>query len=143
MLVVVTQQHLRHRQTHQLGVGEHRRTPRPTPACPLGRDDPILQLYVECDQKGVQVGVHSASTVDVGVETPIMDTLRHKITHHSARVATCTEIPVNDLGKKINARASVIGVYDAGSAGAFGVEARWSALSRRWPSTFPSTARCV
>jgi hypothetical protein len=29
-------------------------------------EDAIVELHVQCDQKSVQVGVHSASMVDVG-----------------------------------------------------------------------------
>jgi hypothetical protein len=44
------------------------------------RDDVVVQLHVQCDQEGVQVGVHAAATVGVGLATLIMDTLPVQVT---------------------------------------------------------------
>lgn len=35
----------------------------------------VVDLDGQCDHEGVQVGVHRASRLDVGLATPIMDTL--------------------------------------------------------------------
>jgi hypothetical protein len=61
-LVVVAQQHLSHGQAHQLSVGDHHGAARPPPpAWLVCRDDPVVQLHVQCDEKSVQIGVHAAS----------------------------------------------------------------------------------
>lgn len=39
---------------------------RASTARPVCRDDPVHQLHVECDEKGVQAGVHSASRSTLG-----------------------------------------------------------------------------
>jgi hypothetical protein len=57
-LVVVAQQHLRHGQAGQLGVGHLRRLSRPGPGAAPRGDDAVGQLHVECGQKSVQVGDH-------------------------------------------------------------------------------------
>jgi hypothetical protein len=57
MLAIDTQQYLRDRQTHQLGVGQ------PWPVAPAlaGRNHVIVDLHIECGQEGVQVVRHSRS----------------------------------------------------------------------------------
>jgi hypothetical protein len=80
--IVVAQQYLGYSQTDQLRVADRRRATHPTAGRngPVRRDDVVIQLHVECDQKGVQVGVHAASMVGVGLATLIMDTLPVQIT---------------------------------------------------------------
>jgi hypothetical protein len=50
-LVVEAQQHLRHRQADQLGIGHLRRLARPASAQAAGRDDAVGQLHVKCGQE--------------------------------------------------------------------------------------------
>ena len=52
------QQHLRHRQAHQLGIGQPLRLARPARA---GRDHAIVDLHIQCDQEGVYVWSHNRS----------------------------------------------------------------------------------
>lgn len=76
-LGITTQQHLSGRHTHQLGITEHPRAPRTTPSLPRSQHM-IIQIDVECDQKGVKVVGH----------TPILDALRH--THTQINEFTST-----------------------------------------------------
>jgi hypothetical protein len=73
----IAPQGLQDRQGEQLGIGQlggdpHSRPPRAQlRRCLQGIVDGDLQ----CGHEGVQVGVHRASRLDVGLATPIMDTL--------------------------------------------------------------------
>ena len=64
------EQHLADRQGDQLGVGDPRRMSRARP----GRKE-VVDLHVKCSRKGVEVGVHAASMVDVAETTPPFDAL--------------------------------------------------------------------
>jgi hypothetical protein len=55
MLRPGAQQHLRHRQAHQLGVGQPFRLARPALA---GWDHVVAGLHIQCGQEGVQVCCH-------------------------------------------------------------------------------------
>jgi hypothetical protein len=58
--IVVTQQHLRHSQTHQLRISHPRRAAWPTTTnMPARGNDPISKLHVQCNQKGVEICVHN------------------------------------------------------------------------------------
>ena len=89
-LVVIAQQHLRHGQAHQLGVGDIRRLARPGPGEPQRGDDAVSQLHVECGQESVQVGDHDDSQGQTCVDTPILDTLRSPVTDHQV---ACRDTP--------------------------------------------------
>ena len=52
------EQHLGHRQAHQLGIGQPFRLARPAPA---GRDHVVVDLHIQCGQEGVQVWRHNRS----------------------------------------------------------------------------------
>jgi hypothetical protein len=71
------QQRLGDRQGEQFGVGQLGGDPDRRP--PWAQARVVLQglvdLDVQCDHEGVQVGVHAASMVDVALATPIMGTL--------------------------------------------------------------------
>jgi hypothetical protein len=73
----IAQQGLEDRQGEQLGVGQLGGDPdRWPPRAQLGGVlQGVVDLDVQCDHEGVQVGVHRASRLDVGLATPIMDTL--------------------------------------------------------------------
>ena len=73
----IAPQGLHDRQGEQLGVGQLRRNPdgRPPQAQLGGMLQGIVDGDVQCGREGVQVGVHRASRLDVGLATPIMDTL--------------------------------------------------------------------
>jgi hypothetical protein len=73
----IAQQGLHHRQGEQLGVGQLGSDPdrRPPRAQLGGVLQGIIDGDVQCGREGVQVGVHRASGLDVGLATPIMDTL--------------------------------------------------------------------
>jgi hypothetical protein len=74
--------------------------PRAAAACPTRGNDPVGELDVECDQKGVQVGDHEGLQGLTCVNTPILDTLRLFVVDQpgvSPHHLTCTEIPANDL----------------------------------------------
>ena len=58
MLRPGAQQHLRHRQAHQLGVGQLLRLAGPAPA---RWDHMIVDLHIQCGQEGVQVCCHERS----------------------------------------------------------------------------------
>jgi hypothetical protein len=58
MLRPRAQQHLRHRQAHQLGVAQPLGLTTPAPA---GSDHVIVDLHVQCGQEGVQVWRHNRS----------------------------------------------------------------------------------
>jgi adenine-specific DNA-methyltransferase len=68
---------LHDRQGEQLGVGQLGGDPdgRPPRAQLGGVLQGIVDGDVQCGREGVQVGVHRASRLDVGLATPIMDTL--------------------------------------------------------------------
>jgi hypothetical protein len=68
---------LEDRQGEQFGVGQLGGDPdRRPPRTQLGGVlQGIIDGDVQCDHEGVQVGVHRASRLDVGLATPIMDTL--------------------------------------------------------------------
>jgi hypothetical protein len=55
MLRLRAQQHLRHRQAHQLGIGQPFRLPATAPA---SWDHVVVDLHVQCGQEGVQVCCH-------------------------------------------------------------------------------------
>jgi len=57
-LAVIAQQHLRHRQAHQLGVGHLRPLARPGAGKVQRGDDAVGQLHIERDQESVQVDDH-------------------------------------------------------------------------------------
>ncbi len=89
-LVVIAQQHLRHRQAHQLGVSHLRRLTRPGPAQAERRDDAVGQLDVECGQESVQIGDHD--------DLPRSDVCEHADLGHSsllshALAAACRDTP--------------------------------------------------
>jgi hypothetical protein len=100
-LVVITQQHLRHRQADQLRVGHLRRAAQPAAGLTQRRDDPVGQLHVECDQESVQVGDHEDLQGQTCGNTPILGTLHLPVNRSPAarrRVnLTATDFPVNDL----------------------------------------------
>ncbi len=75
-LIVMAQQHLRHRQAGQFGVGHLRPLPRPGPGKTQLGNDAVGQLHIECGQKGVQVGGHGDLQGQTCGNTPILDTLR-------------------------------------------------------------------
>jgi hypothetical protein len=50
MLAAGAQQHLRHRQAHQLGIGQPLGMTRPPP---VTADHMIVDLHVQCDQEGI------------------------------------------------------------------------------------------
>ena len=54
----IAQEHLRHGQAHQLGVGHFRRAAQPAAGIARRGDNVVGELYVQCDQQGVQVGGH-------------------------------------------------------------------------------------
>jgi hypothetical protein len=58
MLRPGAQQHLRHRQAHQLGIGQPLRPAGPPLA---GRDHVVVDLHVQCGQEGIQVVRQSRS----------------------------------------------------------------------------------
>jgi hypothetical protein len=58
MLRPRAQQHLRHRQAHQFGIGQFLRLARPAPA---GWDHVIVDLHIQCGQEGIQVWSHNRS----------------------------------------------------------------------------------
>ena len=62
-LVVVAQQHLSDGQADQLGIGHLWWSTRAAAAEPTGGDDPVGEFHLQCDEQGVQVGDHEASTV--------------------------------------------------------------------------------
>jgi hypothetical protein len=96
-LVVVAQQHLGDGQADQLGVGHLQWTTWAAAAEPKGRDDPVGEFHVQCDQKGVQVGDHEDLHGLTCVNTPILGTLRF-YANPVPPAPSCTELPVNDLG---------------------------------------------
>jgi hypothetical protein len=57
-LVIEPQQHLRHGDARQLGVGHLRPASRPGPGESAHGDDAVGQLHVQCGQESVQVGDH-------------------------------------------------------------------------------------
>ena len=79
-LVVIAQQYLRHRQAHQLRVAHPAAQARAGTTRARNGDDAVGQLYVECDQKSVQVGDHDGSQGQTCVDTPILDTLHFSVT---------------------------------------------------------------
>ena len=56
MLLPGAQQHLRHRQAHQLGIGQPLRPAGPAPG---RRDHVVVDLHVQCGQEGIQVWGHN------------------------------------------------------------------------------------
>jgi hypothetical protein len=93
----VAQQHLGDGQADQLGVGHLQWTTWAAAAEPKGRDDPVGEFHVQCDQKGVQVGDHEDLHGLTCVNTPILGTLRF-YANPVPPAPSCTELPVNDLG---------------------------------------------
>jgi hypothetical protein len=73
----IAQQGLHDRQGEQLGVGQLGGDPdgRPPRTQLGGVLQGVVDGDVQCGGEGVQVGVHRASRLDVGLATPIMDTL--------------------------------------------------------------------
>jgi hypothetical protein len=61
--VVVAQQHLSDGQADQLGIGHLQGTTRAAATLAACGDDPVGEFHIQCDEKGVQVGDHEASTV--------------------------------------------------------------------------------
>jgi len=100
-LVVMAQQHLRHRQAHQLRIGHLRRAAQPAAGLTQRRDDPVGQLHVECDQESVQVGDHEDLHGQTCGNTPILGTLRLSVNRSLAAcrrvILAGTDFPVNDL----------------------------------------------
>ena len=65
------QEHLRHGQGDELGVGDPRRTPRPVA---LGQE--IVHAHIKCREQSVEVGEHeTTSVVDVAIATPTFGAL--------------------------------------------------------------------
>jgi hypothetical protein len=80
-LAGVAQQAGHHRQRHQLGIADLRHDPHPrTPRHAFGVAlQQIIDTHIECRREGVQVRVHDEPPVlDVGLATPILDTLTLK-----------------------------------------------------------------
>jgi hypothetical protein len=75
-LGVAAEQHLGDRQADQLGVTELGPATRPDP-----RAEQVIDHDVECDDEGVEVGVHEASLeVDVAFATPTLGALVSVVT---------------------------------------------------------------
>ena len=65
------QEHLGDRQRDQLGIADPGRSAR---ALPCGQE--VVHQHINCREKGVEVGAHEASKVDVAVATPDFGALR-------------------------------------------------------------------
>ena len=75
-LRAAAEQDLGNSQTDQLGVAELG-----PPARPLARAEQVIDHDVECDDEGVEVGVHEASPeVDVAFATPTLGALALVVT---------------------------------------------------------------
>jgi hypothetical protein len=59
------QQHLGDRDRDELGIADPRWRPRPTAG---GQE--VIHQHINCREKGVEVGAHEASWVDVAIATP-------------------------------------------------------------------------
>ena len=80
-LGATAEQDLGHGQTDQLGVAELG-----TPARSLARAEQVINHDVECDDEGVEVGVHEASLeVDVAFATPTLGALALVVTARHPR----------------------------------------------------------
>jgi hypothetical protein len=81
------EQDLRDRQADQLGIGEPGR-----PAWPTAWPELLVDGDVQCDDEGVEVGVHEVSLeVDVAFATPTLGALVSVVTprhHHPSSEAT-------------------------------------------------------
>ena len=71
------QQCLQHHQRDQFGVRQPRLSPHLRPPRPVLRivGEKIIDGHVQCGCEGVQVGVHFGLQRQVGLATPILDTL--------------------------------------------------------------------
>jgi len=66
MLRPRAQQHLRHRQAHQLGIGQLLRPPRTAPA---RGDHMIVDQHIQCRQEGVEVCSHERPSMPSSLST--------------------------------------------------------------------------
>jgi hypothetical protein len=62
-------------QTDQLSIGEFG-----SPSGPATRAEQLIDGDIQCDDEGVEVGVHEASKVDVADATPTLGTLASVVT---------------------------------------------------------------
>jgi hypothetical protein len=77
----VHQQYLSHGQADQFGVGQLG-----WPAWPVAGPDQLVDGDVQCDDEGVEVGVHGASQeVDVAFATPTLGALVSRVTPRHPR----------------------------------------------------------
>ncbi len=90
MLAAGAQQHLGHRQAHQLGVGQSFRLAR---AVLAGTDHVIVDLHGHCDQEGIQVWRHNRPWMPSLVPGSIRHAAHARIRNHSSLSAAHTTFP--------------------------------------------------
>jgi len=109
-LIVIAQQHRRHRPAGQLGIGHLRRLARPGPGQAERGDDAVGQFDLKCGQESAQVGDHDdfprsdvCEHADLGHSSPVSQQINDGVRQHAM---TCAEFPVIDLGESTLAGAS-------------------------------------